>query len=119
MKLSSKRFVVGLVIVVAGIAAGYVATMSPTEEPVSVTVTPEDTPEIYRAPVEERTVRATSTAELVVTVVDETALEEDGLSPAEAMVACEAIAYNPDHMWKQVVCTYRGEEIYNDIFIAG
>jgi hypothetical protein len=76
-------------------------------------------PEIYVAPVEERTVIPDTEADLVVTVVDEVVLEADNLSREEAQAQCEAVAYNTDHMFKQVVCVYQGEEIYNDIFIAG
>ena len=79
----------------------------------------QETPELYVTPVFERTVVPDSDAQLVVTVIDEVVLEQSGLTREAAQASCEAIAYNTDYMWQQIVCTFEGEEIYNDIFIAG
>lgn len=76
-------------------------------------------PQLYRADVQTRTQPATSSAQFVVTVVDEVVLELNGLTREEAVAACEEVAYDATHMWKQVVCVYEGVAIYDDIFIAG
>lgn len=57
---------------------------------------------------------------LVVTVGNEIVYTDAMATSTEAaQVACDAVAYNPEHMWKQVICLYNGIEIYNDVFIAG
>lgn len=42
-----------------------------------------------------------------------------GMTPASAQAQCENIAYNTDHMWKLVTCTFGTETLYRDVFIAG
>jgi hypothetical protein len=36
-----------------------------------------------------------------------------------AQASCEKVAYAPAHMWQLVTCTYNGEVLYRDVFIAG
>lgn len=44
---------------------------------------------------------------------------DDYPSLTEAQLACEAIAFDVTHMWKEIRCEYDGETLYNDIFVAG
>jgi len=73
----------------------------------------------YIPEVQVQTKPIVSDALFYVSVTDTVVLEVDTITVEEAAGECSAIAYNPDYMWQQVICVYAGEEIYNDIFIAG
>jgi len=116
-----------ILIALVGLVAllGYFLLSGPASDTPAETELPEvafesqEIPELYVTPVFERTVVPKSDAQLVVTVVDAIVLEQNELTQEEAMEACEAVAYDTDYMWQQVVCMFDGQEIYNDIFIAG
>lgn len=40
-------------------------------------------------------------------------------SEAVALKHCEAIAFDPQYMWRQVTCTVGDTTLYDDIFVAG
>jgi hypothetical protein len=40
-------------------------------------------------------------------------------SETAAMKHCEAIAFDPQYMWRQVTCTVGDTTLYDDIFVAG
>lgn len=57
----------------------------------------------------------------VVTVDGSTVVNKEttGMTKASAAAQCDEVAYNTENMWKLVTCTFAGETIYSDVFIAG
>ena len=76
-------------------------------------------PEHYVPEVQMQTNKIESDALFYVAVADSLVLELDTISAEDAQTRCEAIAFDTNNMWQQVVCVYDGIEIYNDVFVAG
>jgi len=76
-------------------------------------------PEPFKPTVDLQTAPITSESQFYVSVADVVVTESNEFTGEEAQAQCDEIAYSADNMWQQVVCVYDGEEIYNDIFIAG
>lgn len=56
---------------------------------------------------------------LIITIDTEVYSSTVPENEAAAQVLCEATAYNTAYMWKNIVCQYGTDELYNDVFIAG
>ena len=76
-------------------------------------------PEPFVPTVERKTQTVESAALFYVSAADAIVVESNDVTAEEAQSQCDALAFNTDYMWQQVVCVYDGEEIYNDIFVAG
>ena len=74
---------------------------------------------VYVPETQLQTKEVNSAALFYVTVGNNIVTSYDDISETEAKEKCEEIAFDPDNMWKQVICTYDGVERYNDIFVAG
>lgn len=80
------------------------------------------TPKVAATQTVANEIEATPTAHTGLTVTTEwsgTFTFENVRDVKAAQTECEAIAYNTDYMWQDIVCTYEGEVIYDDVFIAG
>lgn len=74
---------------------------------------------VYTPEVDWYTSTSSVDAAYYVTVANEVVFTSDTLNQSEAESHCESIAFDPQYMWKQVICTLKGKEIYNDVFVAG
>ncbi len=104
-----KKILIGVGVLVLLAAIFLLAS----DEPVSSEAVP------YRATAEMNTTNINVDDQFYVSVANEVVLQRTGITRESAMEECEKVAYNPDNMWKQVICVFEGEEIYNDVFVAG
>jgi len=74
---------------------------------------------VYVPAVQTQTKVVQSDAMFYISIGNDIVFESDELQSTDAQAECEAVAYNGANMWKQVVCVFEGQEIYNDIFVAG
>ena len=63
----------------------------------------------------------TSQPDFIITIDEQTVVAKPitGMTTESARSQCERVAYNTDHMWKLVTCTFGSQVLYRDVFIAG